>query len=103
MLMLIKKEAAETAASPCPRELPFNPIGAAPVAAAFVLTERVALMRPPSPIVVMNDDPRLWRISESLMRVPADVAGANDGRRCAHGRRRQQTSAKRCTCEGLTH
>src|SRR5262249_25642830 len=64
--------------------LPSDPPATAPIAAAFMLFEHEFLARSPFPVVRMHDDPRAVRIVISIVRMPADMAGADNSCRCAH-------------------
>jgi hypothetical protein len=57
--------------------LKFGPDVAGPVASASVRTKREALVRPPTPVVLVNGDMRSRRILVALVGVPANIAGAH--------------------------
>ena len=69
----------------CKQALPFGPAIAFPVAAAFMLAEREFFARPPPPIVFVNDNVGVRRISVTLVGMPTDVAATDDGGGCANG------------------
>ena len=68
-------------------KLPGHPFAATPVASALVLAEGEFLVRPPMPIVFVNDDTRFMGKLIRFMRMPAGVALAYDGCGCAESRR----------------
>src|SRR6202043_1717632 len=70
---------------------------AAPVAAALVFTEVEFLVRTPMPIVFMNDDTRFVGKVIRVMRMPASVALAYDGRGCTESGRHDHHCAD-CGC-----
>src|ERR1700761_9851148 len=73
--------------------LPDRPLVAAPITAAFMLTEAEFLARAPAPIVLVDNDTGVGRIAVGLVGVPADVAGTDDGGRCAGRSQREQGGA----------
>src|SRR5579872_6815187 len=68
------------------RFLPADPPVSVPIAATLMFPEHELLSRSPAPIVFVNDHSRIRRVAVGLMRMPAHMAGANDGGRGAHGR-----------------
>jgi hypothetical protein len=43
-------------------KLPSDPAATVPIAAAFVLTELIAFVRTPAPVVLVHDDTRVTRV-----------------------------------------
>ena len=64
--------------------LPRDPFAFAPITAPFMLVESKLLVPTPMPIVLMDDNARFMRIVVGLVRMPANLSLADNGRGCAH-------------------